>query len=285
MPIIMKTSLKTLVCLLVVAAFVLATGVIASAEDGFVFNVKGFNQTISGEDAVIVTTNEAYQTCNPKWAISVVCNIVSDNILKVAKEPVAGSGDVPSDVKVKENQVILVVHSSTSDTDQAEQYPNVFGKLAAMDLKKGHFLVLSEGLNLAAATGAGTVTVVEKEKNLPKTDDTPATSDDEPETSDEDPVESSEDVEVNPSEAEPVAVESSEEPSEPEPVSEEPVASEEPAASVEPAASEPAAESSETPAPTGITVLGLPLWLFIVLVCVIVIAVAVLIALVTKKKK
>lgn len=281
----MKNTLKTVVCLLIVASFLLVTGVVASAEDGFVFDVKGFNQTIWGEDAVIVTTNDAYQTCNPKWAISVVCTVVSDKILKVAKEPVAGAGDIPSDVKLKDNQVVLVVHSSTSDPEQASQYPNVYGKLAALDLKKGHYLVLSDGLDLATASGSGTVTVVEKEKNLPKTDASEAPSEDEPvdESSEDEPVvESSEDEPVVESSEEPV-VESSEEP--------EPVASEEPSkADEEPSAAPSEAEqasepTSEAPAEKSSTILGMPIWLFIVLLCVIAIAVAVLIALMTKKKK
>lgn len=279
----MKNTLKTALCMLIVASFLLVTGVVASAEDGFVFDVKGFNQTIWGEDAVLVTSNEAYQTCNPKWAISVVCNVVSDKILKVAKDPVAGAGDIPGDVKLKDNQVVLVVHSSTSDPEQASQYPNVYGKLAALDLKKGHYLVLSDGLDLATASGSGTVTVVEKEKNLPKTDDPVS------EEPSEDEPESSEEPEPEPESSEEPEPEPSEEPSEaaPEPSADEQPSQDEPASeapSAEPV-SENAQESAEAPAENSGTILGMPIWLFIVLLCVIAIAVAVLIALMTKKKK
>ena len=277
----MKRTLKTVACLLMITGFLMMTGIVASAENGFVFNIKGFNQTITGEDATIVTTNDAYQNCNPKWAISVVCSIYSDNILKVAKDPVAGQGEVPSDVKLKDGQVVLVVHSSTSDPANADQYPNVYGKLAALELQKGQFLVL-EGLDLTNATGAGTATVVEKEKNLPKTDTStepePESSEPEPESSEPEPESQAEPEPESQAEPEP------ESQAEPEPESQaepEPVSEAEPASEAQPQESAPAASEPAPSASSG----GFPSWAWIPIIAGCVAVVAIILAIVLKKKK
>ena len=275
-----KTVLKTCLCLAVLGVLLSLVILPASAENGFVFQIKGVNQSLWGEDGTICTTQEAYENCNPKWAITVVCEIVSERVLKVVKDPIAGQGEVPSEVKLKENQVAVVIHSSTSDPEQAETYPNVFGKLAALDMKKGQFLVL-DGLDLANATGAGTATVANKEKDikLPETSETEPEP--EPESSDEpEPVESSEpEPEPEPeSSDEPEPAESSEEPA-PAESSEEPVNAE---SMAEPAQSQ--AESQPEQSQAEQTGGGFPWWGWVLIGVGAVAVVCVIVAIVSKKK-
>ena len=216
--------MKRLISVCLAAVMLLAVGALAvSAEEPiYVFEIRTVNEHIKGEDAVLCTTQEAYDGCGPGWAITILCKIVSANVLEVNEKPVVGSGSIP-DVKVGDGVVAMVVHSATSDTSKSDQYPGVFAKVAAMAVKKGQFLKL-EGIDLAAGTGSGTATLTDTK---PEGSDEPFVPSEEPVESSEEPVESSEEV-VEESSEEPAA-ESSEAPAE---------SSEEPAA-------ESAAESTE----------------------------------------
>ena len=275
-----KTVLKTCLCLAVLGVLLSLVILPASAENGFVFNIKGVNQSLWGEDATICTSQSAYENCNPKWAITIVCEIVNERVLKVVKDPVAGQGEVPSEIKLKENQVAVVVHSSTSDPELADQYPNVFGKLAALDMKKGQFLVL-DGIDLANATGEGTATVANKEKDikLPETSETEPEPDESSEAEPE-PVESSEpepEPEPDESSEEPAPAESSEEPA-PAESSEEPA----PAESAEP--SQPAESQAESSAPSSEPAGGFPWWGWALIAVGVIAVICVILAVVSKKK-
>ena len=280
----MKTFVKLLLCLALVGAMVAAMILPASAEDGYVFQIKGVNTPITGEDAVIVTDQQHYNDCNPKWAITLWCEIVNDRVLKLVKDPIAGAGEVPSEVKLKDGQVCVLVHSSTSDTAQADLYPNVYGKLAALDMKKGQFLVL-EGIDLAAASGAGTATTVNKEKNLPK-DETGAQPD--PDSEPEPDPEPDSEVEPEPepdSEPEPEPEPESE--PEPEPESTPEVIAPEPASEDVAAESQPAEESApaENSEPAPAASAGFPWWGWLTIGLGVVAVVCVICAIVAKKKK
>lgn len=181
--------LKKLIPFALVLSIVLALGALTvSAESVFDFEIASVNGVIGGEDAVICTTQEAYDNCNPKWAISVVCDVLGPNLLQVREEAIAGQGTVPS-VNVDEKTAVLVVHSSTSDTALADQYPNVFAKNAAMAVKVGQYLSL-DGIDLEAGTGSGVASLTDEK---PSDDPGDETSEEAPaESSEETPAESSE---------------------------------------------------------------------------------------------
>lgn len=230
--------MKKILSLALVCVMLLAVGAMAvSAEDAiFVFDVKGVNTAIGGEDAVICTTQDAYDNCNPKWAITVPCKVISANVMQVAGEAIVGSGSVPS-VTVGNGTVVLVVHSSTSNTELADQYPNVHAKVAAMNVRAGQYFTLS-GIDLEAGTGSGTATL-----NEPVA----------PAESSEEPVESSEEPSEEPAESSEEPVESSEEPveSSEEEVTEEPSADESVEESKEESKEAPAESAEESKAEDG----------------------------------
>ncbi|MBQ0092055.1 MAG: hypothetical protein KBS45_01845 [Clostridiales bacterium] len=209
----------TLVCVMLLALGALA---VSAEEPVYVFEIRTVNEHIKGEDAVLCTTQDAYDNCGPGWAITVLCDVVSENVLKVKDKPIVGKGELPQ-AAVGNGVVALVVHSATSDTAKSDQYPGVFAKVAAMQIEKGQFLVL-EGIDLAAGTGAGKATLVNELPGDISVDE-PVESSEEPAASSEEPTESSEEP----------ATESSEEPAA---TSSEAPAAESEAESVAPAESE-----------------------------------------------
>lgn len=171
--------MKKVICCLV-AVILLTAGLVLSVgadTNGFVFNIKGVNISITGEDCVIITNEDSYQTCNPKWAATVLCDIVEENVLKVA-QVIVGSGTIPENVFFDDGRMAaLVVHSSTSDETQSEQYPNVFAKNTAKALQAGQYIIL-EGIDLASGSGSGQGTVSDKipEKKIEESSEEPETS-------------------------------------------------------------------------------------------------------------
>ena len=96
------------------------------------------NEPVVGESVRIFTPDYDLAESNTKWSVNIVLNDLGDGRYEVVSVA-AGSGD-NFDGTLEAGQILLAVHSSTSDTEQAEQYPNVFGKLAAIELEEGDIL-------------------------------------------------------------------------------------------------------------------------------------------------
>lgn len=195
-----------LACALLCSAFCL----MASAEEPtWVFTVNGVNGKISGEDAYIFTTQEAYEAGNPNWAVTLLLEVQDNGMLKVKEAPIQGPGSVPEGVKLGNGVVALVVHSAGSDISAKDQYANVESKLAARDATAGMYIVL-EGIDLDAGTGSGSASLyTTAPEGLPADDPS-----DEPSSEEPAPEETSSETVETPSEDASVA-ESSEASSEP----------------------------------------------------------------------
>lgn len=139
---------------------------------GYVFSIDYVNGTIVGEDATILTSADGLANCGV-WAIWFTAKkIEGTNYYKATTNGAGMGGSAPS-VSIGDDEIIVVVHSSSSRPTDAETYPNWEDKVAALAVKKGDCLVL-DGINLA--TGAcenGTITVVTEEDinngNVPET--------------------------------------------------------------------------------------------------------------------
>lgn len=120
-------------------ASVTCISAVSAATDGFDFlsTAKNcsFNTTLQGECVVIVTGNDYIPSANLKWAIAVVLDHAEGNKYTVSAVNV-GNGTDPS-ITLTEGQIVLGVHSSTSDTSLASAYQNVYGKNAAAALEPG----------------------------------------------------------------------------------------------------------------------------------------------------
>ena len=120
-------------------AAVICVPAVSAATDGFDFlsTAKNcsFNTTLQGECVVIITGNDYITSANLKWAIAVVLDHSDGNKYTVSAVNV-GNGTDPS-ITLTEGQIVLGVHSSTSDTSLASEYQNVYGKNAAAALEPG----------------------------------------------------------------------------------------------------------------------------------------------------
>lgn len=163
----MKKTLSVLLAALLLCSL---CAIFAAAEDvnpdGYAFNIDSVNVAVAGEKTTIITKQDLIPTANMKWSVNIVLDKVADGLYKAAGDAVPGSGSDP-DITLKEGQIILAVHSSTSDPAQIDEYPNVYGKLNAMAIKAGMYIQLGGGIDLTVdgvvKNGTATCTVEDPE--------------------------------------------------------------------------------------------------------------------------
>jgi len=130
---------------------------------GYTWNVNYVDGTIGGEDVTVCTTQDAYNACNPNWAISVVLEKQDDGTYVAVADAIITPGG-PDKVTLGENQIVLVAHSSYSNPNGT----NWQGKVVAMSVKAGDVFTVSDDM----------LTVVAVDPNAePETPDTPVTGD------------------------------------------------------------------------------------------------------------
>ena len=118
---------------------------------GYTFTIGSVNGIIKGEDTTIITTNDAYAVCNPNWAISAHVKSIGDNKFEVIKVVATPGSAADAGITLADGEYVFVVHSSTSNPERAEEFPNWQQKVVALALKAGDVLTAS-GLDLAAGT-------------------------------------------------------------------------------------------------------------------------------------
>ncbi len=133
---------------------------------GYCFDIDDVNGTITGEDATIITTNEALANVGSKWAIWFTAEELDDSgIYRVHTDGTAMGGTIPA-ITLLEGEIFVAIHSATSNPDQASQYPNWEDKVAALAVKSGDCLAF-DGIDLDAGTCEnGRMLVVEYEDVL-----------------------------------------------------------------------------------------------------------------------
>lgn len=227
---------------------------------GYVFGIDSINGKISGEDATICTSSDNLANCGV-WAIWFAADKVSDHIYVATTDGAAMGGSSPS-VKLKDGQIIVVIHSSTSNPDQASSYPNWEDKVAALAIKTGDYFYF-QGVEIDAGTVTdGKMTCMTKADAEKINDGATGTS--EPASDDTTSEEASAAVSDETSEA---------------------------ASASDDATSEAAsaAESAESKAESGttseMTTEGFPTWAWIAIAAGVVIIIVVVVIVVTKKKK
>ena len=160
-----KTLSVVLAALLLCTLCVVFAAADEPAASDYVFGVDNVN-ALAGETTNIYTHGENLNA----WAVIILLDKVEDNLYKVSGTPDVGAGD-PRNITLADGQILLVVHSSTNDPAQADQYPNCFDKNAAMALTDGMFVQLS-GIDLtvdgAVENGTATCTVEDPRTARPK---------------------------------------------------------------------------------------------------------------------
>ncbi|MBR6553873.1 MAG: hypothetical protein IKT91_04630, partial [Clostridia bacterium] len=120
----------------------------ADVPYGYIWGVDYVDGKIGGEDVTICTTDDAYKACNPNWAITILLEKQADGTYVAVQDAVVTPGDA-SKVTVGENQVALVVHSSSSNPDAG--YDNWQGKVVAISIKAGDVFTINEDMTAVQA--------------------------------------------------------------------------------------------------------------------------------------
>ena len=120
---------------------------------GYTFKIDDVNGTIGGEDATLITTASAYNSCNPNWAISVQLRPNgNDNEYSVVKVVALPGSAANAGIELADGDVVLVVHSANS---QPGSYANWKSKVAAIALKEGDVLAINDAQTTATVLRAG----------------------------------------------------------------------------------------------------------------------------------
>lgn len=104
---------------------------------GYLWEVEDVDGVITGEDATICTTTEAYNNCNAKWAITNVLEKQEDGTYIAIRRAIVGEG-AQFRIELAENQIAFVVHSGGSVPQNClGSYENWLGKVVACSIRKG----------------------------------------------------------------------------------------------------------------------------------------------------
>lgn len=108
---------------------------------GYTFAINDVNGTIDGEDATIVNTEAAYNSCKPNHAVSVQLRPTGNpreySVVKVVAIPGSASA---AGITFEDGDIVMVVHSADS---KPGQYANWMSKVAAVALKEGDIVTVA----------------------------------------------------------------------------------------------------------------------------------------------
>ena len=128
---------------------------------GYTWTVNYVDGTIAGEDITVCTTQDAYNACNPNWAITVYLEKQADGTYVALKDAIVCPGTAAAaGIEVGGDKIALVAHSAYSNPNGT----NWQGKVVAMSVKAGDVFTVSDDM----------LTVVAVDPNAaPETPDVP----------------------------------------------------------------------------------------------------------------
>lgn len=156
----MKKVLVIVSCLVLVLSLSVLS--VSAATDGYDFastaKQVSVNGTVVGEGVVIITDGSLISSANLKWAISVVLDVADAKGVYIVAYVHTGDGNDPA-ITLEEGQILLGVHSATSDPAQSGEYQNVNGKLAAQALEAGDTVAFT-GIDFETGTVSEGATII-----------------------------------------------------------------------------------------------------------------------------
>lgn len=119
---------------------------------GYVFDIRAVNERITGEDAVIMTSND-FTGMIGSWSVWVIAEEIDDSGIYQAIRNAEAAQGTPPEITLDDNQILIAVHSSTSNPEEAakENWNNWEDKVAFMAVVSGDCFVF-EGIDLDKAT-------------------------------------------------------------------------------------------------------------------------------------
>ena len=131
----------------------------------YTFEIDHVDGTIAGEDNALITNVDAYNACNPNWAISVLLKpTATAGTYEVAAPAVVTPGSaangLAAGINFDNGNIVLVAHSAYSHEEGA----NFASKLCAIALKVGDKVVVAEDKSTVyVVVPAGGVQTVKEE--------------------------------------------------------------------------------------------------------------------------
>jgi len=161
-----RYEMKKKLIILLIACLIAAIGVNAAAQeddlDGYEFNILAVDQMITAESGLILTSASALQNSGVGWSVLIHCGKESGNVFVVKQDVIEPTGTIPN-ISFAPGDIVIAIHSSTSNPDLADTYPNVFQKLNALKVKSGMYITL-KNIDLAAKTASNGKAVVSMTK-------------------------------------------------------------------------------------------------------------------------
>ena len=126
---------------------------------GYTWTIDDINGTIGGEDATICTTQDAFNACNPNWAITLYLEKQADGTYVAIQDAIVCPGSATNaGIAVDEDHIAVVIHSATSDPNRESEYANWQAKIVAVSVKAGDvFEVDMDGLTVYSVIPAAEV--------------------------------------------------------------------------------------------------------------------------------
>lgn len=146
-------EMKRILAILLIIVFMAAICVNATAQEdlnGYEFNILAVDQMITAESGLILTSSGALESSGTGWSILIHCGKVSDNVYIVKADPVEPTGTIPN-FTFASGDIVIAIHSSTSNPDLVDTYPNVYQKINALKVKAGMYITL-KNIDLTAKT-------------------------------------------------------------------------------------------------------------------------------------
>ncbi|HBL85090.1 MAG: hypothetical protein A2Y17_11460 [Clostridiales bacterium GWF2_38_85] len=146
--------MKKIIALAISALLIFTTlGILAVAEgepETFEFDILAVDTTITAENGLILTSEDALAASSTGWTVIIPCSKVGDNKYVAKTAAIAPTGTVQT-IEMEEGDIIIAIHSSTSDVTQIDTYPNCEQKVAAEKVTAGSTFELV-GIDLTAKT-------------------------------------------------------------------------------------------------------------------------------------
>ena len=135
-----------------------STEKVASVEVpyGYTWTIDDVDGKIGGEDATICTTQDAYNACNPNWAITLYVEKQADGTYVALRDAIVCPGSAENaGIEVGGDKIAIVIHSASSNPDLDAQYGNWMGKIVAVSVKAGDVFKIADDMTTVYAVVPG----------------------------------------------------------------------------------------------------------------------------------
>ena len=123
---------------------------------GYTWTIDDVDGSIGGEDATICTTQDAYNACNPNWAITLYVEKQADGTYVALKDAIVCPGTAANaGIEVGGDKIAIVIHSASSNPDLDAQYGNWMGKIVAVSVKAGDVFKIADDMTTVYAVVPG----------------------------------------------------------------------------------------------------------------------------------